>query len=527
MLFCGGLSLAVLMMLSMLELVDCKSGEAATSGPAESEAVKNTSVKIPQMKMTTDIPASIMIPDKVETRLGTLDFFDGFPSDETAKKMHDYLYFHRAVDVFLDEMSAASIYALREGFRSMGVSECYQMALFETLMDSKALWLTANTETVYASNFLDLKKEGPIVIESPPNVLGILDDMWMRHVGDIGNAGPDKGQGGKFLILPPEYNGTSPEGYHVFRSKTYGVWLIIRGFLVNGDPVPAVESFRKGLRIYPLAKADNPPSMDFKNVSGVPHNTIHANNHEFYKELNAVVQEEHGDAIDVDRKGRLALLGIVKGHDFKPDDRTKSIMDEAAFTGAAIARTISWASNDPSVTFYEDDPTWFSAFAIGNHEFMAKEGWLHRDARTMFMYNAIGITPAMAVAMPGIGSQYAAASKDSDGNWLDGSKTYKLTLPPNVPAKDFWSVVLYDSQTRSMLQTDQQFPSLNSQSGEVRINADGSTDIYFGPEAPAGQENNWAQTVPGKGFWLILRLYGPLDPWFDKTWRPGKIEMIK
>ncbi len=413
-------------------------------------------------------------------------------------------------------MSAASIFALREGIRSMGVRECHQIAIFESLMDSKALWLTANTETVYASNFLDLKKDGPTVVESPPNVLGILDDMWMRYVGDIGNAGPDKGKGGKFLILPPGFDGTVPDGYHVFRSRTYGVWFIIRGFLVDGDPGPAVESFKSGLRIYPLAKADNPPAMEFKDASGVPHNTIHANNHEFYEEVNAVVQGEYKNAIDAERKGRLALLGIIKGHAFKPDERMKRIMDEAALTGAAIARTISWASTDPSVSFYEDDPTWFSAFAIGNHEFMSAEGWLHRDARTMFMYNAIGITPAMAVAMPGIGSQYAAAAKDSEGNWLDGSKTYKLTLPPNVPAKDFWSVVLYDPQTRSMLQTDSQFPSLNSQSEKVKINADGSTDIYFGPEAPAGKENNWAQTVPGKGFWLILRLYGPLDPWFDK-----------
>jgi hypothetical protein len=209
------------------------------------------------------------------------------------------------------------------------------MALSESLLDSKSLWLTPNTETVYASNFLDLKKDGPIVIESPPNVLGILDDMWMRYVGDIGTA---------------------------------------------------LESFRKSLRIYPLAEAGNPPAMDFKNISGVSHNTIHANNNEFYEELNAVIQEEHENAIDADRKGWLALLDIIKGHSFNPDDRMKSIMDEAAFTGAAIARTISWSSTDPTVFFYEDDPTWFSAFAIGNHEFMAKEGWLHRYARSMFTW---------------------------------------------------------------------------------------------------------------------------------------------
>ena len=479
-----------------------------------------------ELKMTTDIPEGIVIPDKVETRLGNLEFFDGFPTDKTAQKMHDYLVFHRAVDVFLDEMSAASIFALREGFRDLGVQECHQMVLFESLMDSKAIWLTANTETVYGSNFLDLKKDGPVVIESPPNVLGILDDMWMRYVGDIGNAGPDKGQGGKFLILPPDFEGEVPEGYHVFQSNTYGVWFLIRGFLVDGDPGPAVESFRSGLHIYPLAEADNPPTMEFKNASGIPHNTIHANNHEFYEELNTIVQEEHPEAINADRRGRLALLGIVKGEPFSPDERMLAIMNEAAYTGAAISRTISWSSTDDMIYFYDDDPTWFSAFVIGNHEFMSEKGWLHRDARSMFMYNAIGITPAMAVAMPGIGSQYAAAAKDAEGNWLDGNKTYRLTLPPDVPAKDFWSVVLYDSQTRSMLQTDRQFPSLNSQSGKVEMNPDGSTDVYFGPAAPDGKENNWVQTAPGKGFWLILRLYGPLEPWFDQSWRPGKIELL-
>ncbi len=153
--------------------------------------------------------------------------------------------------------------------------------------------------------------------------------------------------------------------------------------------------------------------------------------------------------------------------------------------------------------------------------------WLNLDARTQFMYNAIGITPAMAIAMPGIGSQYAAAVRDSKGKYLNGYRTYKLTLPSNVPAKDFWSIVLYDTQTRSMLQTDQQFPSLNSERGGVEQNTDGSFDIYFGPKAPQGKEKNWIQTVPGKGFLLILRLYGPLEPWFDKTWRPGKIEMVK
>lgn len=488
---------------------------------------ETTLAKAPKMKMTTDIPESIIMPDKIKTRIGTLEFFDGLPTEDTVKKAYDFLDFQRGVDVFLDEMSVASMFALRKGHRELGITKSNQIVIFENLMDSKALWLTANTETVYASTFMDLKADGPIVIESPPNVLGILDDMWMRYVGDIGNAGPDKGKGGKFLILPPGYEGHVPDGYHVFRSRTYGVWLILRGFLVNGNTAPAVKSFKKHLRIYPLAKADKPPAIEFINGSGKFHNTIHANDFHFFEEINAVIQEEHDDAISPERRGRLALLGIVKGQPFSPDKRMHNTLNEAALVGAAIARSMLFACRDDMVYYYpEDDRTWFSSFAIGNHEFMAGD-WLNRDARTQFMYTAIGITPAMAIAMPGIGSQYAGAVRDANGDYLDGAKTYRLTLPPNVPAKDFWSIVLYDTQTRSMLQTDQQFPSLNSEPGGAEQNADGSFAIYFGPKAPQGKEKNWVQTVPGKGFLLILRLYGPLEPWFDKTWRPGKIELIQ
>ncbi|MFC1836836.1 DUF1254 domain-containing protein [Thermodesulfobacteriota bacterium] len=493
-------------------------------------AASSTTVAVagpPKMKMTTEIPKSIIMPDKVETRIGVLEFFDGFPTDATVKKAYDFLDFQRGVDVFLDEMRAASMVAMRNGLHDLGIKKSNQVAIFEELMDSKALWLTANTETVYASNFLDLKADGPTVIECPPNVLGILDDMWMRYVGDIGNAGPDKGKGGKFLVLPPGYEGKVPDGYHVFRSKTYGVWFLVRGFLVDGKTGPAVENMKKRLRIYPLAKAGSPPPMEFKSVSGKFNNTIHANNFEFFEEINSLIQQEPKDAISPEARGRLALLGIVQGKPFKPDNRMRDILNEAALVGAAIARSQVFASRDKITYFYpDDDRTWFSPFAIGNHEFIAKEGWLHRDARTLFMYVATGITPAMAVAMPGVGSAYAGACRDANGQYLDGSKTYKLTLPPNVPAKDFWSVVLYDVQTRAMLQTDQQFPSLNSERGGVKSNADGSVDVFFGPKAPPGKERNWVQTAPGKVFFLILRLYGPLKPWFEKTWRPGKIELV-
>ena len=155
------------------------------------------------------------------------------------------------------------------------------------------------------------------------------------------------------------------------------------------------------------------------------------------------------------------------------------------------------------------------------------DGGRFLDARTLFFYIATVNTPAMVAKMVGLGSQYAGAMRDPDGNPFDGGKTYKLTIPADVPAKDFWSLVVYDTQTRSELQTSNPFPSLNNRRNPIESNADGSVDVYFGPKAPQGKESNWIETVPGKSWFVILRLYGPLEPWFDKTWKPGEIELMK
>ena len=464
--------------------------------------------------------ASISTPDSVETRIGTLEFFDGFPTDATAQKVYDNLDFLRGVEVFLNTIPGASLYAAREGFREVGAVDG-TIAIFEDLMDSNSLFLTPNTESVYTMTWLDLK-DGPVVVESPPNVLGIVDDFWFRYVTDLGNAGPDRGQGGKFLFLPPGYEGDVPDGYFVFRSPTYGNILMWRGFLVNGDPRPAAESIRKHTRVYPLSEADNPPQAKFINVSGKAFNTIHANDFSFYEEVAHVVQEEPTDALDPELLGLLASIGIEKGKPFAPDARMKTILMEAAAVANATARAFLFSPRDKGVFIYPDSQ-WKTAFIGGSHEYL-RGGARLLDARTMFFYYATMTTPAMTIKQVGVGSQYAYTERDANGDYLDGSKNYALTLPPNPPAKDFWSLVLYDNQTRSMLQSTK-FPGLNSQGG-VEPNADGSYTVYFGPEAPAGKEANWIKTIPGKGWNMLLRLYGPLEPWFDKTWRPGEVELV-
>jgi len=483
------------------------------------------STQPPKMKMTTEIPDGIATPDRLETRLGSLRFFDGVPDEETTQKLYDSLDFQRAVQAFLNSIQIASMSAMRKGLLGFGPANT-TVVQFETLMDSKALWLTPNTTSVYMAAWLELQDE-PMVIETPPNVLGIIDDHWFKYVTDFGNAGPDRGQGGKFLILPPGYDGDVPEGYYVTRTNTYGNWVVWRGFQVDGDPAPAVETTKKMFRIYPQSQKDNPPQMNFINISGKFNNTIHRMDAEFFEEVNDVLQAEPPDGQNPEILGLLASIGIKKGQPFNPDSRMKKILAEAADVGAATARAITSRPRDDVYLIYPGESIcWTIPFPGGSHEFL-DNGALTLDGRIFMHFYATGITPAMTMKMVGVGSQYAVAYLDAEGQAFDGSKTYQIHLPPNVPAKDFWSFTLYDDQTRAMLQTDQQFPGIDSNKSGLQQNEDGSYDIFVGPEPPEGKENNWLQTVPGKGWNIIFRLYGPLQPWFDKSWKLSDLEKVE
>ena len=478
--------------------------------------------KPPKMKMTTDTPKEYLMADQVETRLGTLNFWDGYPDKETTKKLYDNLDFSRAVVAYLNSVPAASMHAIKKGLIEQKMDE-QTLFIWETQMDSKTLFLTPNTESVYAMTWLDLS-DGPLVMETPPNVLGFINDHWFHYVADFGNAGPDKGKGGKYLVLPPGYKGEIPSGYYVVQSATYHNWVALRGFQVNGDPRPTVKVFKKVWKVYDLADTKNQPKMKFVDKSGVFMNTISPTGFGFFEDMAELVQEEPSEAMDSETLGLLASIGIQKGNKFAPDARMKKILEEAALVGNGTARAIVFEGRDP-VALYPNS-AWETTFFGGSHEFLV-DGVRLLDARTRFHMLAIAVTPAMVTKMVGVGSQYLAAFRDNNDDPLDGGKNYTLHLPPNVPAKNFWSVVLYDNQTRADLQTDYRLPSLSSELSTIKQNADGSFDIYFGPKAPRGKEGNWIQTVPGKGWNVLFRLYGPLEPYFNKTWRPGEIEMVK
>lgn len=332
-----------------------------------------------------------------------------------------------------------------------------------------------------------------------------------------------------------------------------------RAFMADNDPKPADDVVRKGLRIYPyqpggfgtsvamflagaapFAAATKPKPTRFVDAVHKSFNTIPPNDDSYWDLINQVVQTEPAGAGDPEILGLLASVGIIKGKPFAPDARMRKILSEAVAVGNATARTVSFDPRDQEDWAYYPGSAWFNMMFSGGYEFLTpppmitpdgveqspSDGARKINARIAWFYPYTMVTPAMCMRLTGIGSQYLAVYKDSNGDYFDGARSYKLTLPPDIPESRFWSVMVYDRQTRSMLQTDQPLPDLGSQSGTVVANADGTTDVYFGPTAPDGKEANWLQTLPEKGWFAILRLYNPLQSFFGKSWRPSEIEPV-
>lgn len=266
-------------------------------------------------------------------------------------------------------------------------------------MDSQTLVVTANTSTLYAYTYTDLAKDGPTVIEIPPGMLGFLNDAWQRFAGNMGVTGPDKGKGGKYLVLPPGYTGNIPAGYFLLKPSTNRNFLFLRGSIKHGL-APAVRNITTGLKVYPLKDAAHPAPTEYINVSGKAFNTIFPSDFTYFEVLNEVVQQEPIDAISPEVRGEMAAIGIVKGQPFKPDARMKKLLTEAATLGAATARVITYHPRITGVNIYPDDPRsiWSTAFANKNTSFEA-DGTMNLDARVLYYFNAGGVTPAMAPPM--------------------------------------------------------------------------------------------------------------------------------
>ena len=380
-------------------------------------------------------------PDKIKTSFGTLEFEGGaFPTEASVQKLYDEMDLQRATQAYMDFFPALSLYAIvKSQVRNFGFKSSSDVGVMADFMKPSENYLTGNDITVYAFASIDLKLDGPTVIEIPPGMYGTANDAVFKYLTDFGTTGPDKGKGGKYLFLPPGYEGEEPNGYFVLRSPGYRIWAMMRGFGEVGNGDQAVQWFRERLKVYPLATG--PREHTVTNTSGMGANTLPPEDGSVFSMLNEIIQYEPSELFDQEQLGRLATLGIEKGKPFKPDGRMQKIFDQAAKQGVAMSRAILYASREPDINYWPDRH-WEKMF-VRNTEFV-HNGHNDIDARTLWHYQAIVVSPNLLSTTPGVGTAYLTAFRDKDGAYLLGDKNYRLRVPANPPVKRFWAVTAYD-----------------------------------------------------------------------------------
>jgi hypothetical protein len=500
------------MVISMLMVISCMT-------TAEAQENKNLFKTAGKKQTAKDFKPA---PENIETSFGRLKFVGGaFPTEDSAQKIYDAMDVQRATQAYMDFLPALSHYAIISSqIRDFGFKNSSDFGVM-AFMTPTENYLTGNDVTPYAVVSLDLKIDGPMVIDIPPDVFGTANDAAFKFLTGFGLVGPDQGKGGKYLFLPPGYEGNVPNGYFVIRSPSYRIWPMMRGFGELGTGEEAVRWFKARLKVYPLATG--PRESTAINASGKGINSLVPEDGSAFTMLNEIIQHEPTELFDPELLGRLATLGIEKGKPFKPDARMKRIFDTAAKQGIAMCRAIVYASRDPEIRQWPNRH-WEKMF-IRNTEF-TRNGFSDIDARTLWHYPAIVVAPHLNATKPGVGNSYLTGFRDKKGNFLRGDRTYKLRVPAKVPVKRFWAVTAYDPVSRSLLDSGGQITV--SSLRDPKVNPDGSVDVFFGPAKPKGvSEKNWIKTDPQKGFFLVFRFYGPLEVFMDKTWVLNDLELVK
>ena len=451
-------------------------------------------------------------------------FKNGYPDNDTIQQVRNDQVFQRAVQAYRFWYPTVSAQGIFNGVGKMGMKD--NEKVLYTLASPASPGFTPNVDTPYAVGVLDLK-DGPMVIEVPAGpYIGLVDDHHQRWILDIGIPGPDAGKGGKHLILPPGYKEEEPAGYYVGRAQSYKLLLALRALPAKGDMKAAMDLLSK-VKIYPYSTSANP-----KLVTMVDANKLVSDftplrwedNIEYWKQLHKIIQEEPAVEEFSAMYGTLAAIGIEKNKPFAPDSRMQSVLEQAAKEGRRQMLVAAYASWRPDRMVWKDRKWEWVGLISENASFETPAG-LDLEARDRWFTQAIVASPAMFKRKEGAGSLYWLGLRDNKEQFLDGGKTYKLTVPMPVPAKLFWSVTVYDNQTRSLIQTDQDRAALRSLF-ELKNASGKMTELYFGPKAPAGKEAQWIKTTPGKGWFAYFRIYGPEKAAFEGKWKPGDFEEV-
>lgn len=447
-----------------------------------------------------------------------------------AEDLRDELYYQRAIHAYITMLPLLNTIGMRDGSEATFGKGYNVLPIWKERMDSRTWVPTPNADVIYSMSYLDLKETGPLVVAAPPNVIGMLTDFFQRTLTDVGLIGPDRARGGLYLLLPPDYDGEIPQGYFTFKSKTNNVFLFFRTIMPKGengpDPKPAV-AVAEQTRVYPLwAPEKDIKPMQFPDGSGKRVNMMYPVDKTYWSKLKAFVDYEPVSSIDPELRGVLASIGIVKGQKFDPTAQQQALLQKAVETAPKMILSLRQLGRPDGRDRYYKDRQYMNTWASGTSEWL-QESYLDVNQRASYFQVAYSSAPAMVMRTLGAGSKYPFTFRDTSGEFLGGSNTYKLHLPPNPPAALFWAVTAYNITDGTMVETPQLMPSINA-FNKVATNGDGSVDLWFAPAKPADvPASNFIQTVAGRNFLVALRLYGTGVEFFDQTWKPDDVTKVK
>lgn len=457
------------------------------------------------------------------SRIGSLEFHNsfrnGYPTKDTVAKLFNSYDFNNAVSAYIWAIPQVGFWGVQRAMEQEFEARDGDIVYLEGV-DNVRPFLTSNNNTPYIMGTANLAKTGPMVLDVPPGLLlGLVDDAWQRPVTDLGVTGIGQGRGEKVLVVGPGQS-VDDEGYHIVRAKTNHIWIIYR--ILERDAVKA-EQLLNTIHHYPYRQRLNPESQRIIVVKNAPFSQAQPRGLAYWQSLHNILSREVVDERDRLFWGMLQPLGLEKGKPFAPDRRQREILEEATFVGESMLKAITFAKRFPTAVWREGSQ-WKRLLNTSPDQRTTFYDML--EGRAAFFYEATSMSPTYTARFVGKGTKYVFSYRDGDEHWLDGSENYVLRVPRDVPVSIFWDVSVYEVNSRTLIDNPQKIVNRGSLTETLQRNVDGSVDIYFGPEPPEGQENNWIPTNTGENWFAAFRFYGPLEPYYDGSFTLPDIEML-